>query len=180
MIRYYRPAALALLLFFAVQLRPVYRVSIGSERIPGFFSASQVRQAQEAAREAAEELLPREAVTPVPRVSLRLRLRRSDGDTGALTDALLRGDERVVLADAVRVNGTPLGTVTDGEALLEQLREMIRSGMPAGAAVGELGGRLQIRRVYTRSGSEREYEDVLADILRAAPVFYLDGSGKLA
>lgn len=179
MIRNYRPAALALLLLFAVHLRPVYRVSVGDERLSGLYSDAQIRQAREAARETAEELLPGEAALPAPRTALRLRLGRPTGDTAALSDALLRAAESVTLADAVWINGCALGTVSDGEALLEQLREAIRGGMPAGAAVGNLGGQLKVRPVYTRAGSERESADMLADILAAAPVFYFDGRGKL-
>ena len=84
----------------------------------------------------------------------------------------------MVSADAVRINGTALGTVANGERLLSELRRTIRGDMPADAAVGNLGGRLQIYPVYTRSGLERSAEDMLADILAAAPAFYLDDDGR--
>lgn len=180
MIRSYRAALLALLLLFAAHLRPCCRVSVEGERLTGRYSLTQVRAACEAASQAAEELLPGEAILPRPRTALRLSLRCPDGETAALTDALLRRVEGVTEADMVRVNGGSLGTVADGSALLEELRETIRSGMPAGAVVGKLSGRLQIHPVYTREGFPRESADMLASILEAAPAFYVDGSGKLA
>ena len=179
MLRSYRPALLALLLLFAVHLRPVYRVRVEGAALPGLYSRAQIRQACEAAREAAEELLPDEAALPTPRASLRLRLRRPDGETAALSDALLRTVDAIVTADAVRVNGTELGAVADGAGLLALLQETIRSGMPPGATVGNLSGQLQIRTVYTRAGLERDSAELLASILTAAPAFYLDSGGKL-
>ena len=180
MIQSYRPVLLALLLLFAVHLRPGYRVSVGEERLAGYYSRAQIRSAFEAAAQAAEELTPEEAALPRPHASLRLGLRRPVGETAALSDALLRTLRGVTEADAVCVNGDTLGTVPDGAALLEALRESIRSGMPAGAMVGNLSGRLQIRPVYTREGFPLENTDMLASILSAAPVFYVDSSGKLA
>lgn len=179
MIRSYRPILLALLLLFAVHLRPGYRVSVAGERLAGRYSRAQIRTACEAAAQAAEELTPGEAALPRLRVSLRLGLRRPGGETAALTDALLRAAGGITKADAVRVNGDTLGTVKDGASLLQDLRETIRSGMPAGAIVGNLSGRLQIRPVYTREGLSHENADMLASILAAAPVFYVDSRGKL-
>ena len=63
MIQSYRPVLLALLLLFAVHLRPGYRVSVGEERLAGYYSRAQIRSAFEAAAQAAEELTPGEAAS---------------------------------------------------------------------------------------------------------------------
>ena len=179
MFRSCRPVLFALLLLAAVHLQPVYRVSVEGECIAGLFSRDQILEARQTAHEAAEELAVGEAALSVPNVSLRLGLRRPDGDTAALVEALLRTEEAILSGDAVRINGIGLGTVADGEALLEQLRQTIRSGTPSGASVGRLGGTLEIVPVYTRADRLSENGDVLARILAMAPVFYLDSGGKL-
>lgn len=174
----FRLGILALLMLFAVHLHPVYRVTAGTERLAGLYTASQIRVAREAAQAAAEELLGGGAALPPLRRSLRLRLLSANGQTPLITDALLRGTEGVVSADAVLVNGRQLGTVADGKTLVDALQQTIRDRLPAGAVAGNLSGRLQIGRVYSREGLQSENTDMLARILDAAPVFYLDGSGK--
>lgn len=174
-----RSVLFALLLLAAVHFRPVYRVSVEGECVAGLFSRAQIREAGRTAREAAEELAVGEAVLSEPKASLRLGLRCPDGDTETLVDALLRTEKAIRSGDAVRINGIELGTVADGEELLEQLRQTIRSGTPSGASVGRLGGVLEIVPVYTRADLLSENEDVLARILAMAPVFYLDSGGKL-
>ncbi|MBR4548452.1 MAG: hypothetical protein IKO83_00865 [Oscillospiraceae bacterium] len=178
MLKSYRAALIALLLLLLVHLQPVYRVCVDGQWLTGLYTGGQIRLANEAAEAAADELLPGEAALPVLRKSLRVRLRRPAGNTAVLSDALLLSLGEVRSADAVSVNGAALGSVADGEALLDALRLTIRSDMPVGAAVGNLGGRLQVFPVYTRAGLERSKADMLAEILAAAPVFYLDSGGK--
>ena len=171
MIKRYWPAALALLLLFAVHLHPAYALRVEGERLDGLYSGAQIRQAREAALEAAEEILDGKAALPALRTSFRLRIRRPDGETAALTDALLRATDAVSSADAVWINGSALGCVEDGKSLLALLRQTIRGDMPAEAAVGKLGGKLQIHGVYTHAGAERGEAEMLTEILAAAPVF---------
>ena len=177
--RNYIRVLLALLLLGAVHLRPVCRVTVDGQPLEGFYAPGQLRAATEAARETAEELLAAETELPVLHAAYRLHLHPADGSTEALTDALLRMTPGVTVADSVRVNGIPLGTVADGSAMLEQLRDTIRSDMPDGAAVGNLGGRLQVFPVYSRAGHECGSWDMILNIMSLAPVFYLDGQGRL-
>ncbi len=172
-------AALVLLLLPAVHLHPAYRVRVEGMPLPGLYSAAQLRQGQEAARAAAEELLPGPASLPKPSRSLRLCFSHGSGSPALLSDALLLATEGVALEAGVSVNGIFLGTAADGSALLEQLRETIRRDMPEGAAVGNLGGQLRIRPVYTRPGHELGNWDLILRITDLAPVFYLDREGRL-
>ncbi len=172
-------ALLALLFLLGVHLHPVCRVTVGGEALAGRFSPAQIRLAQRAARAAAEEILDRPTALIRPRCFYRLSLRAADGDPARLCDALLRRADGIVLADGVSVNGTALGTVTDGTLLLERLYEAMRGDMPETATVARLGGNLQIHRVYSRAGHESPVWDMVLRVTGAAPVFYLDGEGKV-
>ena len=108
-----------------------------------------------------------------------IRDRRYYPDFRRSWDALLRRADGIVLADGVSVNGTALGTVTDGTLLLERLYEAMRGDMPETATVARLGGNLQIHRVYSRAGHESPVWDMVLRVTGAAPVFYLDGEGKV-
>lgn len=169
----------ALFLLFASSLHPVYRITVAGQPIPGGFSPVQLRAAEAAARDTAEELLCGEAALPEAQARYTLRLRPADGELAVLTDALLRAVDGVAVTDSVRVNGVPLGTVADGNEMLELLRRQIRSGMPEGAAVGNLGGRLQVFPVYSRPELADGSEEMVGRITALAPVFYLDKQGKL-
>lgn len=169
----------AVVLLFAVHLHPACLVTLDGQRVAGCYSPARVREALRCAEAAAEELTAGDGRLPTLRRSYRLRLRAPDGSAAALADALLQAAEGVVRADGVRVNGQALGTVKDGQAMLEQLQATIRSDMPEGAAVGNISGRLEIRPVYTRSGCETGSWDMILRITALAPVFYLDGQGRL-
>lgn len=179
MYRIFRYILPALLLFALVFLHPVFRVSVDGQALEGVFTRAQLREAQVTAQEAAEELCLHEARLPPLRAVCRLRLRPADGSTGSLVEALLRRTPGIVLADGVRVNGIALGTVTDGQELFRLLQETIRRERPDGAAVGSLGGTLQIRPVFSRAGTESGCRDMILHITALAPVFYLDSQGKL-
>lgn len=166
-------------LFFAAFLQPVYRVTAGGERVPGLYSPAALREGLSAARAAAEELSDTPAALPRVETRKLLRLTPGRGLASTLSDALLQRTGSAVCADGVALNGVPLGAVADGAALLESLRAQIRDGMPAGAAVGNLGGTLQIRPVYTRPDRVFSETDMLARISLLAPVFYLDSEGKV-
>lgn len=168
-----------LLLLFVSSLHPVYRITVADRPIPGSFSPAQLRAAEAAARDAAEELSRGEAALPEARIRHTLRLRPADGEIAVLTDALLRAVDGVAVTAGVRVNGVPLGTVEDGTGMLELLRGQIRSEMPEGAAVGNLGGRLQVFPVYSRLELAESNEEMIRRITALAPVFYLDKMGKL-
>ena len=166
-------------LFFTTYLQPVYRVTAGGERVPGLYSPAALREGINTARAAAEELSDSPAALPTIETRKLLRITPAQGLASTLSDALLRKTDTAVCADSVAVNGVPLGAVADGAALLESLRAEIRDGMPAGAAVGNLGGTLQIRPVYTRPDRVFSEADMLARISLLAPVFYLDSQGKV-
>ena len=160
--------ALALLFLLGANLRVQYRVSVDGTRLPGSYSASVLREGRLAATEAAEEILRYEAKTPACEARVRLSFRRAENDVQALTEALLRRTSGVAEADAVLLNGTRLGTVADGEALCEALRETLRGAMPAAAASGNISGQIELRRVYTRADGTRPTRTCCASS-RASP-----------
>ena len=171
---------LCILVLLASNLRPSYRVTVAGTMLPGRYSFRQTEDCAAAARETAEEILAGEAPQPSMHRSLRLSLRSADGDSAALTDALLCSVRGIRVSDAVWVNGTRLGTVSDGEALCEALRGSILGQMPHAAVSGNISGRLELQRVYTRSGSDTPIDDMVLLITGMAPVVYVDAQGRLA
>ena len=171
--------AVSVLALGLANLRPQCRVSVGGQTLPGFYRPAAVDRSKEAAREAAEEILRSDARMPELRRSWRLRLRPADGDRQALSGAILRAVPGVRLADEVSVNGLRLGNVADGERLCEELRASIRGQMPGAAVFGNISGQLSLRRVYTRAGHWRGYDEMIRLVTGAAPVIYVDQSGKL-
>lgn len=170
---------LALLALLGAHLHPQYRVSVEGAELPGCYSAAALRQGLRAAEEAAGEILRYEAKMPALERRLRLKLRPAGDDIPALTAALLRPVSGLTLADAVYVNGVPLGTVADGERFCERLRDSIRTQMPLAAVSGNISGRLELRRVYARAEASTDDADMVLLVTGMAPVVYLDGSGKL-
>ena len=168
----------ALLFWLLCQLSPVYRVRIGGESPTLCLSPAAFREGLACAGDTAAELLGPEAALPAFSRSLRLGLRPARQDAAVLSDALLRAAEGIDAADCVRVNGETLGAVRNGAALLEALRALIREGLPEGAAVGNLGGTLELSPVYTRAGTEIAEADMLRTVTALAPVFYLDAEGR--
>lgn len=179
MIQKLRFPVLALLFLLAVHLIPVYRLSVAGQTLEGCYSPAQLRAGFTAAEATAEELGLDAAGLPAVRRSLRLRLSPAEGDPAALSDAILCAVPDVRVSVGVEVNGNYLGSVADGRALLEQLRESIRGEMPEAAAVGSLAGKLSLRTVYSRTDSELDNQDMIRRITGMAPVFFLDGSGRL-
>lgn len=170
---------LALLALLGVHLHPQYRVTVDGAALPGTYSPAALREGLQAAEEAAEEILRYSAKMPASERRLCLRFRPATDEKDALTAALLRSIAGVTLADSVYVNGLRLGTVADGQLLCERLRASILGRMPTAAVSGNISGRLELRRVYTRADSNSSYEDMLRLITGMAPVIYLDDSGKL-
>lgn len=172
--------ALALGLALSSHLRPVYRISVQGEALPGRYSLQQARAGLAQAREIAEEILGSADALCTPEKRLCLSLRRADGEAAALTEALLERTEGIQTAEEVRVNGVRLGNVEDGEALQRALQRSIRGQMPLRAVSGSISGRLELRPVYTRAGSCTPDSDMVLLITGMAPVIYLDPEGKLA
>ncbi|MBR5094644.1 MAG: hypothetical protein IK095_06075 [Oscillospiraceae bacterium] len=172
--------SLCLVMVLLANLRPCYRVTVAGQTLPGRFSFRQTEDCAAAARETAEEILSDSAAELSLHRSFRLSFRSPDGDTAALTDALICSVRGVRVSDAVWVNGTRLGTVEDGEALCEALRSSILGQMPHAAVSGNISGKLELRRVYTRSGSDTPIDDMVLLICGMAPVIYVDEQGRLA
>ena len=172
--------ALALLGLLAVNLNVSWQVAVDGQMQEGLYSRRQLVNCKEQAAEAAEEILHGPAQLPKLKARWRLSLRQPQGDEKALADALLRGVHGVRLSDAVLVNGTKLGTVEDGEKLMEKLRASIRAQMPNAAVFGNISGKVQVRKLYVRDGSDTPDEDMILLITGMAPVIYVDKSGKIA
>ena len=171
---------LALGLVLGSHLRPVYRIRVQEESLPGRYSLRQLRAGTEQAGEIGEEILGSAETLPVAEKRLCLTLRRADGDPETLSGALLRHTRGIQCADEVRINGIRLGNVEDGESLQRALQRSIRGQMPHRAVSGSISGRLELRRVYTRAGSCTPNCDMVLLITGMAPVIYLDPEGKLA
>ncbi|MBO5556886.1 MAG: hypothetical protein J5927_06845 [Oscillospiraceae bacterium] len=171
------PLALFLLVASHVQLS--YRVTVDGEPLEGCYSPAQLRQCRELAAQGAAELLADPGPGPELRRQAQLSFSGADGDTTRLSRALLLGYPELCLADGVFVNGVQLGTVADGAVLYDRLRQAIGSQMPSTAVSGNISGRLQIRKVYSRVGHETAYEDMILLITGVAPVLYVDSSGCL-
>ena len=52
--------------------------------------------------------------------------------------------------------------------------------MPQTAVSGNISGRLELRRVYTRADANTDDADMLLLVTGMAPVIYLDSAGRLA
>ena len=102
------------------------------------------------------------------------------GDAALLTDSLLRAVKGVTVSDEVIVNGIRIGTVADGDYLQAALESYIQNQMPLAAVTGNISGKLELRRVYTRAGEDTPYRDMILLITGMAPVVYVDADGKLA
>ena len=172
--------ALALGLLLAANLRPTYRVTVAGQVMPGRYSLRQTEDCAAAAREAAAEILPGSDTEPPLARRLTLGLGMPDGDSAALTDALLRAMPGIGVSDSVWVNGTRLGTVSDSSLLLDALRRSIQGQMPHAAVSGRLSGQLHFQRVYTRAGADTPIGDMVLLVTGMAPVVYVDSQGKLA
>ena len=172
--------ALALVLVLSSHLRPVFRITVQGEALPGRYSLQQARSGEAHAREIAEEILGSTDTLCLPEKRLCLTLRRADGEAAALTEALLERTEGIQTAAEVRVNGVRLGNVADEEALRRALQRSIRGQMPLRAVSGSISGELELRPVYTRAGSFTPDSDMVLLITGMAPVIYLDPEGKLA
>ena len=170
---------LALLMLPLSHLRLSYRVAVGETSLEGRYAPETLRRCRAVAGEAAEEILKGPAEEPGIRRRACWGLRSPDGDPAELTEALLLEVDGVVLADQVIVNGPCLGTVKESSDLFERLRCSIRDQMPNAAAVGNISGRLQTRRVFAREGSQTNYDDMVLLITGMAPVIYVDRDGKL-
>ena len=172
--------ALALLLLPGANLRPCWQLRVDGRALEGLYSTKDVKRALRLSQTLAEELLPEPVQAPRLERRLRLRLHSVRGDLPQLSDALLRAYPGIVLADGVFVNGVPLGTVRDRDALCLALRDSILDRMPDAAVVGSLSGQLRIRPVYSRAGHETNDADMVLLISGMAPVIYLDREGRLA
>ena len=171
---------LVLLLTLFSHLRPSYRVWVAGQALPGRYRPAQLSAALAAAREMAQELLGSEDALPEPEKRLCLSLFAPDGDPALLSDALLRASPGITLSDEVWVNGTRLGTVSNGTSLQRALQRSIRDQMPLAAVSGNISGQLELRRVYTRAGQDTPEKDMILLITGMAPVVYVDAQGKLA
>ena len=171
---------LILLLTLSSHLRPSYRVQVAGQALPGRYRPAQLNAALSAARETAMELLGSEDALPEIDRRFCLSLSSPEGDPALLTDALLRASPGITLSDEVWVNGTRLGTVSDGQSLQRALQRSIRDQMPLAAVQGNISGRLEFKRVYTRAGRDTPEKDMVLLITGMAPVVYVDAQGKLA
>lgn len=171
---------LALLLNAAVNLRVRWDYELAGEQIALGCSGRALRLAEEAAREAAEEILAGPAALPMGRRKARLGLRRPADAAPALTDALLRATPGVALRDDVLLGDRRVGAVTDAAAFRAALRAYIDNTVPDWAWGGVLSKPLRVERSYGRTGYASPPGDMVLLVTGAAPVLYYDAAGNYA
>ena len=170
----------ALLLVLGAHLRPICDYEIAGKRQGLALSPEAGRMAMEAARAAAEEILPGPAALPAVRRHVRLRLRSPERDAGLLSDAVLRATPGVTVSRAVYVGGHLLGAVAEEEDFRARLQRYIENTLPTWACGGALSRELVLRTQYSRAGRETEPEDMLLLVTGKVPVLYYDDSGRVA
>ena len=173
-------AACALLFTVLAHLNVGWLVSVEGTAVEGCFSSSCIRRAEMTARLAAEEILPGRAVMPGIERRLHLSLRAPIEDVSALSHALLMKTPGLCLRDFVSVNGITLGCVEDGAVLMDELRGFIQNQMPNAAVSGSFSGEIGLEPLYTRSGVETNYADMVLLVSGMAPVMYVDEDGNRA
>ena len=171
---------LALWLLAAANVRIAWDAEVAGERLALGGSLRAVERAEEAARAAAEEILPGSAVLPRARRRLRLTLRRPAENAPALTEALLRHTPGVALRENVYLGETRVGAVTDAAAFRARLRAHIENTVPDWAWGGMLSKPLLIERCWGRSGYASSPGDMVLLVTGIAPVLYYDAAGNYA
>ena len=170
--------AFALLLGLLANTHMVCRVSINGEKAEGSYSPWTHDRGLLAAVKAADEITAGEPALPVVRTDYGLSLRPATGSAAELSGAVLDSTRGIELLDAVYVNSVPLGKVEDGERLMAKLRGYLLYTMPTSAVSGTFSEELSVRTVYTRSGAETGYDDMILLVSGMAPAIYTDPEGN--
>lgn len=152
-------------------------VTVDGQALEGRYSLGAVLDGSLAAQRAADEILAGDAVRPRLRRHYRLSFSPPQGSGAELSDALLRHYEGVAVTDGVYVDGERLGAVTDGDELRARLESFILRQLPSWAVAGEISGKLELQRQYSRADRVTDTEDMLLLISGVAPVNYTDGKG---
>lgn len=171
---------LALGLTVCAHLRPVCRHSLGDELVDSGCSITAAKRAEEAARAAAEEILPGRAYMPAPRRHISLTLRAPVDTAPELCDALLRNTAGIMAGDALYAGGQRLGAVADGEELKQAIDVYIKNTLPTWASSGFVNMGMELRPVYTRAEWEIAPDDMVMLITGLSPVMYTDGNGRVS
>ena len=170
----------ALLLFTAANVRLCWDCEVAGETLPLGCSARAAQRAAEAARAAAEEILPGEAALPQMMRRARLTLRLPEREAPGLVDALLLATPGVALREYVYLGGERVGAVTDAAAFRVKLRSYIDNTVPDWAWGGVLSKPLRVERCWGRTGYASAPGDMVLLVTGIAPVFYYDAEGNYA
>ena len=170
----------ALLLFAAANVRLRWDCEVAGETLALGCSARAAQRAAEAARAAAEEILPGEAALPQMKRRARLTLRLPEREAPGLADALLRAVPGVELREYVYLGDRRVGAVTDAAAFRLKLRGYIDNTVPDWAWGGVLSKPLRIERCWGRTGYASAPGDMVLLVTGIAPVFYYDAEGNYA
>ncbi len=171
---------LSIALLLAANLNICWKVKVSGRDVYGLYSPSQFRECKNAAISAADEICRGEPQIPEFKRSLRVSFLPPSGKNKLLTDSMILSVPGIRLSDEVYVDGERLGIVGDGNVLYDELRAYIKNQMPNKAVFGSISGEVTIKHVYTPSGSETNYSDMVLLISGAAPVFYVDKDGHYA
>lgn len=171
--------ALALLFMLAANLRLCYRVYVDGERCEGLYSRRAVSRGTEAARAAAEELLPGEAILPEIRKRPSLTLREPESSGAELCGAILSRTEGVARLYSVSAGGVCFGTVAEPEKLEEKLRASLYSRMPPTSGHARFAEPIELRPVFSRVGTDTPFREMAQLVSGAVPAIITDGEGHI-
>lgn len=170
----------SLALLLAANLNVCWKVKISGRDVYGLYSPAQFKACKNAAISAADEICRGEPQIPEFKRSFRVSFLPPSGKEKLLTDRMILSVPGISLSDEVYVDGERMGTVRDGNVLYNELRSYIKNQMPNKAVFGSISGEVTIKPVYSPSGSETGYSDMVLLISGAAPVFYVDKDGQYA
>lgn len=171
---------LALAFTLASCLSLCCRVELDGRTLEGLYSPRILRQAQCAARAAAEEICAGEAALPVLRCRLRFALRPPEGSAAELSAAILSSTPGVMLASDVYVGGVRLGAVSGEAELRARLSRFVSGQQPSWAVGGFIRESVLVTREYTRTCSLTTLDDMALLISGISPVLYFDSDGYIA
>lgn len=172
--------ALALSFMAAANLHLCCAVTVGGQELEGLYSPFTVYRGRSAAGAAAEEILEGPANVPELSKSYRLSLHPAEGKSAEISSAIMDGTPGVELNQGVFINSVYLGSVSQKDELLNELKQFITGQLPTWAEWGYLSQELSFKAQYSRSGSDTAVEDMVLLVSGMAPVMYSDGEGYVA
>ncbi len=170
----------ALVLVLMVNLNVVYTVSVDGRELEGSFTSEQLKTAQAAANESAEEIT-REISTVINTAEreMRLSFSEADGDVDELRRALLGTADGVMQAWYVSVDGDRKGMCPDPTALGEVLMDMLAMRAQPTAISVQFEEEIAMVPVYTYDTKVLSVDALALDIRESTSVISVTAQGDI-